>query len=104
MYGGPDVCVAAVAFSLVLVLGNQTFLTLHNSNFLSFVINGDVVHTYVILPLPLFPGRAGRLLCGVQCFSFALCLLSVLLELCVLMYSSSHVQGNRPLLINFCIG
>ena len=62
MYGGPDVCVAAVAFSLVLVLGNQTFLTLHNSNFLSFVINGDVVHTYVILPLPLFPGRA----CGVK--------------------------------------
>lgn len=62
MYGGPDICLAAVAFSLVLVLGNQTFLPLHNSNFLSFVLSGDVVHTYVILCLPLFPGRA----CGVK--------------------------------------
>lgn len=44
MYGGPDVCLAPVAFSLVLVLGNQTFLPLHNSNFLSFVLSGDVVH------------------------------------------------------------
>lgn len=44
MYGGPDVCLAAVAFSLVLVLENQTFLPLHNSNFLSFVLSGDVVH------------------------------------------------------------
>lgn len=54
--------------------------------------------------MPLFPGRAGQLLYGVQCFSFAVCLLSVLLELCVLMYSSGHIQGSRPLLINFCIG
>ena len=56
MYGGPDVCLAAVAFSLVLVLENQTFLPLHNSNFLSFVLSGDVVHKVLFVPSQsLFP-------------------------------------------------